>query len=93
MSGERNECPDSPWDGNNPAVVAAWRQASREFTEGASGNIRVLHPGDAMRFSTKPGEGSVWGQVEWDALIRNPNVRSITSINPDTGAEVLLWSR
>lgn len=74
------------WDARNPAVVSAWRNASREVAASASGNVRVLQA-DAVRIN------SVWAQVEFPALKANPNVTSITSIDPRTGAEVLLWSR
>lgn len=74
------------WDAGNPAAVAAWRNASREFAAGASGKVRVLQA-DAVRVN------SIWAQVEFPALKANPNVTSITSIDPRTGAEVLLWSR
>lgn len=75
------------WDASNPAVVAAWRQASIDFAAGAKGNIRVLQ-GDVMRINPNP----IWAD-EYKALISNPNVSSITAINPETGAEVLLWAR
>jgi RHS repeat-associated protein len=81
------------WNGKDPAVTAAWRKASREFAEGASGHIKVLQPNNAMRYSPKKGEGSVWAEVEWLALIKNPKVESITSINPDTGTGIILWKR
>lgn len=74
------------WDPGSPASVAAWRNASAEFAAGASGNVRVLQA-DAVRVD------SIWAQVEFPALKANPNVTSITSIDPRTGAEVLLWSR
>jgi hypothetical protein len=74
------------WDPSNPASVAAWRQASQEFAAGARGNVRVLQ-GNAVRVH------SVWAEVEYPALKANPNVKSIISINPATGQEVLLWSQ
>jgi RHS repeat-associated protein len=73
------------WDASNPASVAAWRWASTEFAAGAKGNVRVLQ-GDAARL------GAVWVD-EFSALKANPAVKSIRAINPETGAEVLLWSR
>jgi RHS repeat-associated protein len=74
------------WDANNAASVAAWSQASQQFAAGASGDITVLQ-GDALRIK------SVWGQTEYSALKANPNVTSITAVNPNTGERVLLWSR
>lgn len=74
------------WDASDPAAVNAWRQASADFASGAQGSIRVLQE-DGVRV------GSVWAQVEYPALISNPNVTSITAINPLTGDQSLLWSR
>gem|GEM_PF-6525460 len=74
------------FDSGNAASMAAWRQASAGFARGASGDVRVLQA-DSVR------TGSVWAQVEYPALRANPNVTSITSINPQSGAEVLLWAR
>jgi hypothetical protein len=73
------------WDASNPAVVAAWRQASMDFAAGASGDVVVLQ-GDELRL------GAIW-KDEFSVLQANPSVTSITSINPETGAEVLLWQR
>lgn len=74
------------WDASNPSVVSAWRQASADFASGASGNVRVLQGADVRI-------GSIWSDVEYPALISNPNVTSITSINPATGQQVVLWTR
>jgi hypothetical protein len=71
---------------SNPASVAAWRQASRAFAAGARGNVRVLQT-DAVRIH------STWAEVEFPALKANPNVKSITAVNPETGLENLLWAR
>ena len=73
------------WNPDDPAVVAAWRQASIDFASRAKGHIRVLQ-GDSLRVNAIFHD-------EFNALIANPNVKSITSINPETGVEVLLWSR
>jgi hypothetical protein len=81
------------WNANDPAVVASWRQASLEFAQGASGNVRVLQPSNAMRYDTVFGKVSVWAEVEFGALQRNLNVRSITATIPETGENFLLWTR
>jgi RHS repeat-associated protein len=75
-----------PWDASNLASVAAWRNASTEFAAGARGNVRVLQA-DKVRLN------SVWAEVEYPALKANPNVSSITAVNPETGEQILLWSR
>ena len=74
-----------PWDPTNPVSVAAWRKASLAFASGAKGKIRVLQ-GDSLRVD------SIW-KDEFKALQNNPLVESIVSVNPDTGMELLLWSR
>ena len=74
------------WNPNNPAVVSAWRLASRDFAAGASGNVRVLQA-NSVRTS------SVWAEVEFPALMANRSVTSITAVNPETGMAKLLWSR
>jgi len=85
MSLESNGVSMPPWDASNPASVAAWRDASLDFAAGASGDVRVLQ-GDVLRL------GPIWSE-EFGALQANPNVTSITSINPQTGLEVQLWQR
>ena len=73
------------WNASNPATVAAWRQASIDFAAGARGNVRVLQ-GDVLRLD------AIW-RDEFRALQANPNVNSVIMTNPNTGVEVLLWSR
>jgi len=73
------------WDSDNPTVVAAWREASADFAAGARGHIRVLQ-GNELKLNP------VW-KLEFSMLTKNPNVMSIRSINPETGAEVLLWTK
>jgi len=74
------------WDASNPASVAAWRQASGTFAKGASGEVKVLQT-DVVRIN------SIWAEVEFPALKANPNVSTITVINPQTGMKTLLWKR
>ncbi|MDH4098986.1 MAG: FG-GAP-like repeat-containing protein [Nitrospirota bacterium] len=74
------------WDPSSPTVVDAWRQASKTFATGASGNVRVLQT-DYVRIN------SAWAEVEFPALKANPNVTSIRAVNPETGVETLLWSK
>jgi RHS repeat-associated protein len=75
-----------PWDPANPASVAAWKQVSGEFARGARGDIIVLQE-DLVRVD------SIWAEIEFPALKSNPNVTSITHIDPRTGATNLLWAR
>lgn len=68
-----------------PTTGAGWDAASAEFASGASGNVRVLQ--SQVRIN------STWARVEFPALKANPNVSSITAIDPATGTEVVLWTR
>ncbi len=52
----------------------------------AQGDVTVLQE-SGVRVS------SIWAQVEYKALIDNPEVTSITAVDPLTGLRTLLWSR
>ncbi len=75
-----------PWDPSDAASMAAWRNASIEFARGARGNVRVLQE-DLVRIR------SVWARYEFPTLKGNPNVTSITALDPRTGASYVLWAR
>jgi len=64
-----------------------------EFAQSVSGHVKVLQPNGAMRFNSVPGQGSVWSEIEWNALKDNPKIKSITAVIIETGEEVLLWKR
>jgi hypothetical protein len=70
----------------DPASVKAWTDASRAFAEGARGEVRVVL-GDSVNPS------GIWNTVELPALEANPNVTSIVSVDPSTGAKTTLWQR
>jgi len=74
------------WDASNPSVVAAWQNASRNFAVGASGDVKAVI-GSTLR------PGSVWETVELPALKANPNVTSITTIDPSTGVKTVIFKR
>lgn len=74
------------WDASNPSVVAAWENASRNFAAGARGDIRAVI-GSTLR------PGSVWETIELPALKANPNVKSITTIDPATGVETVIYRK
>jgi hypothetical protein len=74
------------WDASNPATVDAWYEASRAFADGAGGTVHVVL-GDSLR------PGNIWETVELPALKANDKVTKIFKINPDTGAETILFSR
>ncbi|MGI4757826.1 MAG: hypothetical protein ACRYGF_13360 [Janthinobacterium lividum] len=74
------------WDANNPDSVAAWKGISADYANGASGNVNAV-----IGSSLRPG--NVWETAELPALKANPNVTSITTIDPATGVQKLLWTR
>ena len=65
---------------------AWWTAASRSFAQNATGDVRVLL-GDNVN------PGGIWAQTELPALKLNPNVRSITVVNPTTGEQNVIWRR
>jgi len=76
-----------PWgDGTDPVVVKAWSNASAHYANGVSGDVRAV-VGSSLR------EGNVWQTVELPRLIDNPNVTRITQIDPETGAERVIFPR
>ena len=58
-----------------PTTSAGWDEASLRLAEGASGSVRVLQ--QEVRLS------STWKRIEFGALESNPNVTTITAINPE----------
>jgi hypothetical protein len=74
------------WDASNPTSVAAWKDASASFAQGASGDVRVVLGGNVS-------PTSIWQTTELPALRSNPNVTSIISVDASTGAETTIFSR
>ncbi len=71
------------FDRNNPASLSAWDEASRMFAQGASGDVK------AVLGNVNPQ--SVWNRIELPALKANPNITSITGVDPVTGLAKVLW--
>lgn len=74
------------WDANNPEVVKAWKDISADYANGASGTVRAV-VGKNLR------PGNVWETAELPALIKNPNVDRIVTIDPATGVETEIFTR
>ena len=74
------------WDAANPSSVDAWKNASKSFAQGASGDVSAV-------IGTTFRPGSIWEVVELPALKANPNVTSITTIDPATGVKTIIWKR
>jgi RHS repeat-associated protein len=75
-----------PWDANNPAVVTAWKDASRSYAEGVSGTVYAV-----IGSSLRPG--NVWETAELPALHTNPNVTKLVQIDPLTGVQTTIFER
>jgi RHS repeat-associated protein len=87
MALQREGIPIPAFDPRNQASKEFWKKASKDFSMGAQGNVRVLQE-DKLRINC------IWGGVEFPTLTKmNPRVTSITSVDPRTGAETLLWRR
>lgn len=74
------------WDATNPAVVKAWQDISAEYASGVSGAVRAVI-GQSLR------SGNVWETAELPALMKNPNVDEIITIDPVTVAEKVIYLR
>jgi hypothetical protein len=74
------------WDANNPATVSWWEKASEIYAGGVSGEVRAVVGSDLRA-------GNIWQTVELKALIGNPAVTRIVEINPETGAQTVVFSR
>jgi filamentous hemagglutinin len=74
------------WDASNPAVVQAWQNISAQYAAGASGSVRAV-----IGSNLRPG--NVWETAELPALMNNPNVTQITTIDPATGASKVIFTR
>ena len=74
------------WDFNNPSTMEAWDLASAAYAEQVSGEIRAII-GDELR------PGNIWENVELPRLMKNPNVTKITTIDPKTGVEKIIFER
>ncbi len=76
-----------PWgDGTNPIVVKAWKDISAQYAAGAKGTVTVVR-GANLR------PGNVWETAELPALMNNPAVTKIISIDPATGLRSVIFSR
>ena len=74
------------WNFNNPSTMEAWDLASGAYDEQVSGEIRAVI-GSELR------PGNIWENVELPRLKNNPNVTKITTIDPKTGVENVIFER
>ena len=74
------------YDENDPSVVDVWDDASRRIAEGAKGDVHVM-------FGAGRRPGNTWERIEFPALIANPEVTSITTVDPLTSLMAKIWKR
>nr|WP_237578415.1 hypothetical protein [Listeria monocytogenes] len=74
------------WDFNNPESMKAWDLVSGSYAEQVSGEVRAVVGSDLRK-------GNIWENVELPRLKNNPNVTKITTIDPKTGLEKIIFER
>ena len=74
------------WDFNTPSSVTAWEEASNVYAEQVSGEIRAV-VGSELR------PENIWENIELPRLKANPNVTKVTTIDPKTGVEKIIFER
>ena len=74
------------WDFNTPSSVTAWEEASNVYAAQVSGEIRAV-VGSELR------PGNIWENIELPRLKANPNVTKVTTIDPKTGVEKIIFER
>lgn len=72
------------WNPNDPASVEAWEKISEEYANGVSGEVRAVI-GDNLR------PGNIWQNRELPALMGNPSVTKITTIDPVTKVAKIIY--
>lgn len=74
------------WDFDVPESIKAWEDTSAAYAKQVSGDVRAI-VGQKLR------DGNIWENIELPRLMQNPNVSKITTIDPDTMAETVIFER
>ena len=74
------------WDFDVPESIKAWEDTSAAYAKQVSGDVRAI-------VGKKIRDGNIWENVELPRLMQNPNVSKITTIDPDTMAETVIFER
>lgn len=74
------------WDFDVPESIKAWEDTSAAYAKQVSGDVRAI-VGQKLR------SGNIWENIELPRLMQNPNVSKITTIDPDTLAETVIFER
>ncbi|WP_240914276.1 RHS repeat-associated core domain-containing protein [Microbulbifer sp. SH-1] len=74
------------WDPTNPSSIKAWENISEQYAANVSGEVRAV-VGKNMR------PGNIWENKELPALMGNVNVTKITTVDPKTLKETVVFER
>lgn len=74
------------WDPTNPSSIKAWEDISAEYASGVSGEVRAV-VGKNLR------PGNVWENIELPRLMKNKSVTKISTIDPETLVETIIFKR
>ncbi|WP_044174238.1 PAAR domain-containing protein [Phytobacter massiliensis] len=74
------------WDFDNPQSIKAWEDVSAAYAKQVSGEIRAV-VGEELR------PGNIWENVELPRLMANEKVTKITTIDPYSQAETVIFQR
>ncbi len=74
------------WDFSNPSSMDAWDIASAAYAVQVSGEVHAI-------IGTELRPGNIWESVELPRLMDNSNVTKITTIDPKTGVETVIFKR
>lgn len=74
------------WDFDVPESIKAWEDTSAAYAKQVSGDVRAI-VGQKLR------SGNIWENIELPRLMQNPNVTKITTIDPDTMGEIVVFER
>jgi hypothetical protein len=74
------------WNPSDPIVMKLWEDISTEYAKQVSGEVRAVI-GQQLR------PGNIWQTKELPALLANPNVTKITTIDPVTLVETVIFVR
>lgn len=83
---EKNGVVMPPWDPNNPKAVKEWEEISKSYAQQACGLTRGVI-GQELR------PGNIWETREKGALMGNPSVTQIDTIDPKTGTTKTIFRR
>ncbi len=74
------------WDDKNPIIVKIWEEVSALYATQVTGEVRAVL-GKNLR------AGNIWEGTELPRLIANKKVTKITTIDPETMIETVIFTR